>query len=107
MRLVKIFSPLILLLAASAVIFYADSSARSKLKAARVNGDEVSSTHKATSNPVEEYGTVSGRVFDANGRPAEGVIVTAENTALPARNLPRAETNRNGEFTIAGLTPGR
>jgi carboxypeptidase family protein len=110
MRFVKIFSAIALLLAASAVIFYADSSSRSKLKAAHVERDEVSSTQAAnqtTSNPVEEYGTVSGRVLDADGRPVEKVIVTVENQALPARLLPRAETNRDGEFTIAGLTPGR
>jgi hypothetical protein len=111
MRFIKIFSVITLMLAASAVIFYAASSSRSKLKAAHIENDQVSSTTQAanltTSNPVEEYGTVSGRVLDADGLPVENVIVTAENTAVPARNLPRAETNRDGEFTIAGLTPGR
>jgi hypothetical protein len=91
MRYVKIFSAITLLLAATAVIFYAASSSRSKLKVA----------------PLEEYGTISGRVLDADGRPVENVIVTAENTAHPARNLPRSETNRDGEFTIARLTPGQ
>ena len=109
MRFVKFFSTTTLLLAASAVIFYASSS-RTKLKAAHIENDEVSAAQAAnqtTSNPIEEYGTISGRVLDADGRPVENVIVTAENTAHPARNLPRAETNRDGEFTIAGLTPGR
>ncbi|SRR6266496_1018107 len=110
MRFVKIFSAITLMLAASAVIFYAASSSRSKLKAAHIENDEVSSTlaaNQTTSNPIEGYGTISGRVLDADGVPVENVVVTAENTALPARNLPRAETNRDGEFTIAGLTPGR
>lgn len=109
MRFVKIFRAVALLLAAGAVIFYADSG--SKLKAAHIESNEVSSTTQAayqiTPNPVEEYGIASGRVLDADGRPVENVIVTAENHALPVRNLPRAETNREGEFTIGGLTPGR
>ncbi len=109
MRLVKIFS-ITLLLVASAVIFYAASPSRSQLKASHTENDKVSSTlvaNQTTSNLIEEYGTVSGRVLDAGGLPVENVIVTAENLALPVRNLPRAETNRDGEFTIAGLTPGR
>jgi hypothetical protein len=92
MRFVKIFRAIALIPVASAVILYVDSSSRSTLKA---------------SNPVEEFGTISGRVLDADGRPVEKVIVTAENHAFPARVLPRAETNREGEFTIVGLTPGR
>lgn len=109
MRFVKIFSAITLLLAASAVSFYAASSSRSKLKAAHIESDDVSAAQAAnqTSNPIEEYGKVSGRVLDADGRAVENVIVTVEDTAVPARNLPRAETNRDGEFTIAGLTPGR
>ena len=109
MRFVKIFSTTTLMLAASAVIFYAASSSRSKLKTARIENDVVSSTQAAnqtTSNPTED-GAISGRVLDADGVPLEKVVVMAENIALPARNLPRAETNREGEFTIAGLTPGR
>jgi hypothetical protein len=108
MRFVKIFSAITLMLAASAVIFYAASSP-SKLNTARVENDEVSSTQAATqttSNAAED-GAISGRVLDADGVPVEKVVVMAENIALPARNLPRAETNRDGEFTIAGLTPGR
>lgn len=92
MRFVTIFRAIALLLAASAVISYVDSSSRSTLKA---------------SNPVEEFGTVSGKVLDVDGRPVEKVIVTAGNHAFPVRRLPRAETNREGEFTIAGLKPGR
>ena len=110
MRFVKIFSAITLMLAASAVIFYAASSSRSKLKAAHIENAAASSTPAAnqkTSNPVEGFGTISGRVLDAGGVPVEDVIVTAENTALPTRLLPRAETNRDGEFTIAGLTPGQ
>jgi hypothetical protein len=110
MRLVKIFSAITLLLVASAVIFYADSSSRSRLKAAHVVSDAVSATQPAnqtTSSPTEEHGTVSGRVLDADGRPVEKVIVTAENHAVHVRNLPRAETSGEGEFTIAGLAPGR
>jgi hypothetical protein len=110
MRAVKIFSTIALLLATSAVIFYADSSSRSKLKAAHVKSDDVSSPPTANQTPsdsVGEYGTVSGRVLDVDGRPLEKVIVTAENHAFPARLLPRAETNRDGEFTISGLAPGR
>jgi len=102
MRFVKIFSAITLMLIASAVIFCAASSPiqNDAISAARV-------TNQTALNPIEEYGTVSGRVLDANGRPVENVIVKAENTALLARNLPRSETNGDGEFTIAGLTPGR
>jgi len=110
MRFVKIFCAITLMLAASAVIFYAASSSRSKLKAVHIENEEVSSTltaNQTTSNPIEEYGTISGRVLDASGVPVENVTVLAENTALPARNLPRDETKRDGQFTIAGLTPGR
>lgn len=110
MRFVKIFSAITLMLAASAVIFYAASSSRSKLTAAHIKNHHVSATQAAnqtTSNPLAEYGTILGRVLDADGRPVEKVIVTAENTAHPVRNLPRAETNRDGEFTIARLTPGK
>lgn len=109
MRYVKIFSAITFMLAASAAIFYAGSSSRPTLKAAHIES-EVSAAQAAnqtTSNPIEGDGTVLGRVLDADGRPVEKVIVTAENMALPARNLPRAETNRDGEFTIAGLRPGR
>jgi Carboxypeptidase regulatory-like domain len=110
MRIVEIFSAITLLFTATAVVFYAASSSRSKLKAAHIENNEVSSTlaaNQTTSNPIEGYGTISGRVLDVDGEPVENVIVTAENPALPVRNLPRAETNRDGEFTIAGLTPGR
>jgi carboxypeptidase family protein len=82
MRFAKVFSGITSLVVVSAVILNA-------------------------ATPIEEYGTISGRVLDADGRPVESVIVTAENTARPARNLPRADTNEDGEFTIDGLVAGR
>jgi hypothetical protein len=110
MRIVKIFGATTLLLAASAVIFYAASSSRSKLKAAHIENNEVSSTQAAnqtTLKPIEEYGTISGRVLDADGLPVENVIVKADNSARPTRLVPQGETNRTGEFAIAGLPSGQ
>ena len=113
MRFIKIFSGISLLLAASAVIFYAASSSRSKFKAAHIENEKVLPASsiivadQTTSNPVEETGTVSGRVLDADGQPVENVVVKAENMGVPTRLQPQTETNQDGEFTITRLTPGQ
>ena len=109
MRFVKMFSAMAMMLAASVVIFYA-ASRRAKLKEAHPQNDEISSTvaaNQTTSKTLHANGSISGRVLDADGGPVQDVIVTAENIAVTTRNLPRAETNRRGEFTIQGLTPGQ
>jgi hypothetical protein len=110
MRFVKFFSAITLVLAAMVGIFFAASSSRSKFKGAHIENAVVSSppiANQTTSIPIQENGTISGRVIDATGAPVEKVIVNAENTAAPTRLLPRAETDRDGAFSIAGLAPGR
>ncbi|MDX1996601.1 MAG: carboxypeptidase regulatory-like domain-containing protein [Thermoanaerobaculia bacterium] len=53
--------------------------------------------------------TVTGQVVDAQGRPQEGFLVTAESDEEPTPLLPppRFRTGADGRFRLADLTPGR
>src|SRR5205823_7388515 len=49
---------------------------------------------------LEPWGTLSGRVLDADGVPAGGADVIVDHGS-------RARTGRDGAFTVAGPTPSR
>jgi hypothetical protein len=49
---------------------------------------------------------ISGRVLDAEGHPIAGLTVLAERTDIVIQPMPRAWTDKNGDFIIQGLEPG-
>jgi Carboxypeptidase regulatory-like domain len=52
-------------------------------------------------------GAIAGRVLDADGHPIPGVMVLAEITTGMIRPTPRAWTNKDGDYLIQSLPPGR
>lgn len=53
--------------------------------------------------------TVAGQVVDAQGRPQQGFLVSAESDEEPTPLIPppRFRTGADGRFRLTGLTPGR
>ena len=50
-------------------------------------------------------GSMHGKVFDREGKPLQGAVIQTEH--LTAHQTGETKTNKNGEFSIAGLYPGQ
>lgn len=78
------------------------------------SGPGLSQADRATAAPatgidffLEPGATVSGRVLNEDGGPAERAVVTAEALVFPFRVLRSAPTDVAGRFRLPGLPPDR
>lgn len=69
---------------------------------AEADGERVAPRRKG----ARPEGRISGRVFDADGRPVPEARVRLAVSGAPGGQVVRASTDRSGAFTLHGLRPG-
>jgi len=69
---------------------------------AEADGEHVAPRRK----DARPEGRISGRVFDADGRPVPEARVRLAVSGVPGGKVVRASTDRSGAFTLHGLRPG-